>query len=327
MAQSDDRPAVAPDPPQAEGGAQLAFGVVDAHFHLWDLGLGVHPWLRDEPMIPFRYGDYSALRRDYLPADYRRDTRGFTLAASVYVETEWDPRFPLDETRWVHEIAARHGLPGAMVAQAWLDREDVAEVLAGQAAFPLVRSVRHKPRAAASRDEATRGAPGSMDCPRWRDGYALLGRHGLHFDLQTPWWHFDAAAELARDFPGTTIIVNHTGLPADRSSEGLAGWRAAMALLARQPNVRLKISGLGVRGSPWTVEANGPVVRDAIAIFGAQRAMFASNFPVDSLVASFERIYSGFAQITAGLDEPSRRALFRDNAAQTYRIDLCAKEA
>ena len=129
-----------------------------------------------------------------------------------------------------------------------------------------------------------------MDCAAWRAGFSHLERHGLHFDLQTPWWHLDAAAELARDFPDTTIILNHTGLTADRSAEGLAGWRRACELLAPEPNVVVKISGLGVPGRPWTPQLQGPVVRDAIRIFGAQRAMFASNFPVDSLVATFDEI-------------------------------------
>jgi predicted TIM-barrel fold metal-dependent hydrolase len=161
-----------------------------------------------------------------------------------------------------------------------------------------------------------------MDCPTWRAGYGLLARHGLHFDLQTPWWHFDAAAELARDFPATTIIVNHTGLPADRSSEGLAGWRAAMELLAREPNVALKISGLGVPGRRWTPELQGPVVRDALRIFGTERTMFASNFPVDSLVATYDEIFGGFLEITRELDDGTRRKLFHDNAARLYRVHV-----
>jgi predicted TIM-barrel fold metal-dependent hydrolase len=283
--------------------------------------LRAHPWLIDEPMISFRYGDYAAIRRSYLPADYRRDTTGFNIVKTVYVEAEWNPADPIGETRWVHEMAERFGLPSAMAAQAWLDRADAADVLAQQAAFPLVRGVRHKPRSAARREDARRGAPASMDCPQWRAGYSLLARHGLHFELQTPWWHFDAATELARDFPGTSIIVNHTGLPADRSPEGLAGWRAAMELLAEQPNVALKISGLGVPGRCWTPELQGPVVRDAIRIFGAERAMFASNFPVDSLVATFDEIFGGFFEITRNLPKDARRKLFHDNAARIYRLE------
>jgi len=300
--------------------AQAHLPMVDAHHHIWDLGLKAHPWLTGESPVPFRYGDYTAIRKSYLPADYRRDSARFDIVKTVYVEAEWDSKDPIGETRWVHEMAARHGSPNAMVAQAWLDRADAADVLAQQAAFPLVRSVRHKPRSAARRQDARRGEPGSMDCGRWRSGYALLAKHGLHFDLQTPWWHFDAAAELARDLPGTVIIVNHTGLPADRSPEGLAGWRRAMELLAREPNVRLKISGIGVPGQRWTPELQGPVVRDAIRIFGVERAMFASNFPVDSLVATFDEIYGSFLEITQDLPGEARRQLLHDNAVRIYRL-------
>jgi predicted TIM-barrel fold metal-dependent hydrolase len=293
--------------------------IIDAHCHVWDIGRNYHPWLRDEPPIPFRYGSYAALRHNYLPADYRADSKRFDVRAVVYVEAEWDPSDPIGETRWVHEVAARNGLPNAMVAQAWLDRPDAAEVLDAQASFPLVRSVRHKPRAARSPTDARRGEPGSMDCTVWRSGYVHLRRHGLHFDLQTPWWHFEAAAALARDFPGTLIIINHTGLPADRSPEGIAGWRRALEVMAREPNTRLKISGLGVPGRAWTVALNGQVVRDAVSIFGAARSMFASNFPVDSLVATFDEIFNGFETIASELDARTRQQLFHDTAAEVYR--------
>jgi predicted TIM-barrel fold metal-dependent hydrolase len=156
----------------------------------------------------------------------------------------------------------------------------------------------------------------------WRRGYALLERYGLSFDLQTPWWHLGEAAALARDFPATQIVLNHTGLPSDRSPEGLAGWRQAMAGLAACPNVAVKISGLGQPGRAWTVEANGRIVRDTIAIFGVERCMFASNFPVDGLCATFDTIFAGFKAIVAGLDPADQRRLFHDNAERIYRLAI-----
>jgi predicted TIM-barrel fold metal-dependent hydrolase len=287
--------------------------IVDAHQHFWDLGRNRHPWLQDEPLRPFRHGDYRALRRNYLPPDYRQDAAAFDIAATVHVEAEWDPADPVGEQRWLGGLRAAEGLPTVSVCQAWLDREDVADVLAAQARFPFVRGIRHKPRAAATPGEARRGEAGSMDDPRWRAGYALLAQRGFSFDLQTPFWHAEAARDLARDFPATPIIINHTFLPADRSAEGLAAWRRALELVAGEPNVSLKISGLAAGD-------NAPIVRDAIRIMGVERAMFASNYPVDRLVASFAAIFEGFRQAVEQFSEEEKRKLFHDNAMRLYKI-------
>lgn len=295
--------------------------IIDAHQHFWDIGQNYLPWLRDEPPIRFRYGDYSALRRNYLPQDYRRDSAGFEIVGSVFIETEWDPKDPLGEVRWVEALAAKEQLPSVMVAQAWLDRADAEAVLEAHGKSPLVRGIRHKPKAASAPGQAERGLPGSMDDPAFRRGFGLLGPNGLSFDLQTPWWHLEAARALADAFGDTQIILNHTGLPADRSPEGLQGWRDAITLLAGAPNAALKISGLGQAGRPWSADDNRAIVLDTIAIFGPDRVMFASNFPVDSLVGSFSTIFSGFLQITEGFSARERDAMFRANAARLYRIE------
>ncbi|KUF11833.1 amidohydrolase family protein [Pseudoponticoccus marisrubri] len=295
--------------------------IVDAHQHFWDISRNYHPWLCDPDPIPFRYGDYAALRRPYLPGDYRADAGRHEVVGSVYVEAEHDPGDPLGEVAWVSHIARAQGLPTVIVAQAWLDRPDRDEVLAAHGAHPLVRGIRHKPAASATPQAARRGAPGSMDDPRWREGFAMLAGQGLSFDLQTPWWHLDAACDLARDFPETQIILNHAGLPADRSAEGLAQWDAALRRLAGAPNVALKISGLGVPGQPWRIEDNRAIVLAAIDAFTPQRVMFASNFPVDSLVAGFDTIIDGFDRITRGFAEAARAAMFRDTARRIYRME------
>ena len=303
-----------------------ALPVIDAHAHFWDLGENYYPWLCDPTPVPFRYGDYSAIRHTYLPADYRRDAAGFNIVGLVHVEAEHDPADPVAETRWLEALAEREGLPSACVCQAWLDRADVAEVLAAQAAFGLVRGIRHKPRAAADPREARRGGAGSMDDMAWRDGYSLLAGHGLSFDLQTPYWDLDAAAALAEDFPATQIIINHTGLPADRSADGLRAWREALDRAARQENVALKISGIGLPSRPWSREDNRQVVLDAIAIFGVGRCLFASNFPVDSLTGDFRTIFSGYREITKDFPDTEIAQLFHDNAARIYRLTELAGE-
>ena len=286
-----------------------AFPIVDAHQHFWDPRVNYHPWLCDQPPIPFRYGDYSALRRPYLPADYLDNARPHPVVKTVYVETEWDPRDPIGEMRYVERLRRETGFPTVAVAQAWLDRDDFAPTLAALAQFDFVRGIRHKPRA------------GQMADQRWRSGFAQLSRRGLRFDLQAPWTQLGEAAQLARDFPDACIILNHTGLPTDRSRAGIAGWKNALRALAACPNVAVKISGLGVPGQAWTVQANREVVLAALDLFGVGRAMFASNFPVDGLCASFDAIVTGMRAILRDFPASEQRAFFHDNAIRIYDME------
>jgi predicted TIM-barrel fold metal-dependent hydrolase len=300
--------------------AQLDQPFIDAHHHFVNFSADPYPALRGSGPIPFRYGDLSPLRRNYLPDDFARDTAGCAPVKTVHMEAEWDHAAPVAETRWLETLKERTGKPDACVAHATLDHDEVVEVLAAQAESPLVRGIRHKPRAARSPSEARRGAPGSMDDEKWRRGYALLRKHGLSYDLQAPWWDLNAAADLAREFPHTMIIINHTGLPEDRSSDGLAGWRRALDHCAQEPNITIKISGLGLPDGRWTIEENAPIMREAIGIFGSERCMFASNFPVDGICATYKTVLRTFLTAIEGRSLTERRMLLHDNAQRIYRL-------
>lgn len=304
-----------------ESGSDDDLPIADAHQHFFDVERNYYPWLADKPVKNFRYGNYDTIRRTFLPEDYFRAAGHHKVVKTVLIEGEWNPADPLGELRWVESLQREQGFPHAMSAQAWLDRDDVDEVLGVYGSHPLVRGIRHKPTAVPRgeyRDDFA--APGSMRDPKWRDGYAKLRDHGLLFELQVFWWHFKEAAELARDFPGTQIVINHTGLPADRSGEGLNGWRKALEWVAREPNVHLKISGICIPGQRWSVEANTLVVRTAIEIFGAQRCSFASNYPVDGVVDRMTDIFDGFKAIAAPYSIADRLALFYDNSVRIYRM-------
>lgn len=302
--------------------------IVDAHHHFWDLSLGDHyPWLQNPPWLDFRYGDYAGIRRRYLLADYAADSHNHNVVATVHMEAEYDSRRPLDEIYWLDGVRQEHGRPTVAIGQVWLDRDDVAEVLQQLAQVDWIKGVRHKPASAPSAAAAKRGAAGSMDDRCWRDGYALLAGHDLTFELQTPHWHFDAASALAEDFPAIPIAVNHTGLPADRSREGLLAWRRDLERVAQHRNVHVKISGLGVSAGHWPVGQNQGIVRDAISIFGFERCMFASNFPVDGLCADFDTILSAFKAAVADRPERQINALFCGNASSFYRLALDSNNA
>ncbi len=298
--------------------------LIDAHHHYWDLLANNHPWLCEEPRIAFRYGDYSALCKDaqpkFLQDEYDRASEGWNIAATVTMEGEWSPDDPTGEALWMQQLAKESGRPAAHAAQAWLDRNDLAETLAAYRHLPIVKSVRHKPRANA----APGGPPGGMADYAFREGFQRLGDEGLMFELQTPWWHLHEAIEMSQLSPQTTIILNHAGMPVDRSEAGIAGWQTALKEFSALPNTYIKISGIGIRDREWQLDDNYDIIRYCIATFGAERCMFASNFPVDGLCGSFDTIYSGFDAATINDSQASREALFFRTAASVYGIDLSA---
>jgi predicted TIM-barrel fold metal-dependent hydrolase len=293
--------------------------IVDAHHHFWQPELGRQPWLRPEAHIPFRYGDYESIKRSYLPPDLLRDAEGFDIVGTVTMETEWELDDPVGEMDYAAAVAAEYGLPTAAVAHAVLRDPGVERVLEQLAERPLVRAVRNKPGQAPSPAEAA-ASPSLLSDPLWQAGFRLLSRYGLDFELQVAWWHFPEAADLVARHPETQVTINHTGLPSNRSPEGIAGWSAALRLMAQFDNVAIKISGIGLPGVPWTAENNRPIVETTAEIFGADRIMFASNFPVDSLAGSYSDIYGGFVEISSDWSPDEQRAAFLGNAVKLYRL-------
>lgn len=300
--------------------SENAIALVDAHHHIWDLKRNYYPWLRDRPEKHFFLGNYSALQRDYLPADYLRDSRDHNVLMTVHCEAEWDRADQVGETRWVSEMNAVYGFPNAIVAHAWFHTPEGDEILAQQASFPLVRGIRSKPVTSLSPASMAPGEPGTMQDENWLRGFSNLEKYQLSWDLRVPYWHLVEASEVARSFPGTPIVLNHTGFPWDRSLEGLAAWRRAMEVLAREPNVHLKVSEFGLRDQPWDYESNRGIVLDAISIFGIGRCMFATNFPVAGLRVSYDDLVTAVSRMLDAFPEKDRERFFITNAMAFYRL-------
>jgi predicted TIM-barrel fold metal-dependent hydrolase len=295
--------------------------IVDAHHHLWSLSGAIrYPWLQQPRETPHFLGDVGALVHDYLPDDYRRDTGHHRVVATVHVEAECDRSQQVDETAWLTSLNASHGLPTAIVAHAWFHTDDAAAIVARQAAFPLVRGIRSKPVTRATPDAPPTARRGTMQDPKWQEGYRALARHGLSWDLRVPAWHLEEAAEWIAGHPDIPVVVNHAGLPLDRSDAGIATWRRGMRALAAVPHCHCKLSCLCLPPGPWSYDANRAIVLETIDTFGVERCMFASNFPVDGLQVGFERMFDEFKGMTAHLAPEQRHALFDANARRFYRL-------
>lgn len=300
---------------------------LDAHHHFWDMSSGVYyDWLSDKPHDTFVGHSSRLAGRNFLPDDYRALAKAadVRIAGTVHIEAECDRKDCLKETAWLHELNKATGLPTAVVAWAPVGTPDSDEILAQQKAHPLVRAIRSKPRTGAGPDRPPEGHDGTMQDPKWRAGLALLARHGLGWDLRVPWWHLEEAAGVVAEHPDLHVVANHTGLPWDRSVEGLARWRRGMEALAALPNVMVKLSELGHKDYEWSYDTNAPLFRETIAMFGVDRCLFASNFPVAGLRVDYATMMAAYRRIVAPLSREDQDKLFWKNALKAYRIDPAA---
>lgn len=293
--------------------------IVDPHHHLYDLKTGNYPWLQG-PMLERVFGDYSAIRRDYLIEHFLADIRDQNVVKTVHLQVEYDHNDPVAETRWLQGVADKHGYPHGIVAFADLASDDAQAVIEAHCEFPNTRGIRQCLNFHRDPVKTFIENPHLMSDSRWRQGYALLARYGLSFDLQLYYTQMEEAVALARDFPDTVIVLNHTGMPVDRAPDEIEGWKKGMKLLASAPNISCKISGLGMGDWTWTVDSIRPFVLHAIETFGVGRCMFASNFPVDKLFSSYNDVFNAFKRITRDFSLDERRALFHDNAERVYRL-------
>jgi predicted TIM-barrel fold metal-dependent hydrolase len=295
------------------------FPIIDPHHHLYDLKTGNYPWLQG-PMLERVFGDYSAIRTDYLIDNFLADIKNQNVVKTVHLQVEYDHNNPVAETRWLQSVADKHGYPHGIVAFADLSSPTLQSVMEAHLEFPNVRGIRQCLNFHRDPVKTFIDSPHLMSDSQWRSGYALLKQYDLSFDLQLYYTQMEEATALARAFPDTAIVLNHTGMPVDRHPDEIEAWRKSMKLLASAPNISCKISGLGMGDWKWTVDSIRPFVLNAIEAFGIERCMFASNFPVDKLFSSYDDVFNAFKLITRDFSEDERRALFHDNAERVYRL-------
>ena len=293
--------------------------IVDAHHHLWDLDACNYPWLMAKGVRRF-FGDPTPIQKNYLVEDLRTDAGDFVLDASVHIQVGVAGGDELRETAWLQTTAEREGLPSAIVAFAALEQPDAMSIVEKHRQHSRVRGIRQIVGRSDDEDAVT-GSGALLDDPAWREHLAALSGFDLSFDLQLTPKQMPKAAEAIAAAPDTPVALCHCGSPWDQTPQGLAAWRRGLEELASLPNVSCKISGLGMFDHHWTVDSIRPIVETCIEVFGAGRAMFGSNFPVDKLHASYAQIWHAFDGIVDGLDDADRARLFGGTAREFYRLN------
>lgn len=306
------------------GSAELTHGptmnsipTIDAHHHIWRLD--DLPWLSG-PQVPRIFGPYQPICRDYTIEEYREDIAGCDIVKSIYIQTNWPAGRGYDEALWLQSVADETGWPHANVAYADLADPDVGLVLERLAALSLTRGVRQQLHWHDNPQYSFARSPDDMNDADWRRGLAMLEKHGLLFELQVFSSQMADGARLARAFPETTFVLEHAGMLEDSSPAGMERWRDGMAALAECPNMNVKLSGLGTFAHASSVAVMEQTVPATVAMFGASRCLYGSNFPIEKLWTDYATLYRSFRSVIADLSEDEQVKILHDTAARLYRL-------
>ncbi|MEM8815423.1 MAG: amidohydrolase family protein [Pseudomonadota bacterium] len=292
--------------------------IVDAHHHLWDLEVCNYPWLMAKGEKRF-FGDPAPIQKNYLVEDLRSDAAPLVLSGSVHVQVGVSPGDELAESRWLNAQAQATGLPSAIVAACNLERDDLEAALDAQQQLAPVRGVRQIIGRADAEDRVT-GSGRLLDDPRWRAALPLLVERSLSFDLQLTPALTQRAAEVFGDVPDLRLALCHCGSPWDQTGEGLRSWRRGLEAIAELPNAVCKLSGLGMFDHAWSAASVRPLLEACLDVFGADRCLFGSNFPVDKLHGSYAAIVAALDAVLQGAPESDKASVYEGNARRFYRF-------
>lgn len=310
----------------AEAPLQEDVPIVDAHHHLWSEG-------------------------EYSVRELRRDaTAGHNVVGSVFIEcvsnysASLGVNASVGETNWVCGQRTDDGLPTGIIGFVDMYRGgDVLDALEmhQESAGKLFKGVRHAVAWDKHDDvqNARRNAPpGALLDRSFQSGVEQLAKKDLVFETWCYFHQLPEIGELADQFPDLRIVVDHlggvaaTGPYAGRRDAVVADWRREIALLARRPNIFMKLGGIGFRPFVEDVVLAGPRTSEVLAeywraeieycisMFGADHCMFESNFPVDGLLCDYVTLWNVFKRIAAGLSPGEREFVFRSTAREAYRL-------
>lgn len=281
--------------------------IVDAHVHLWDPANSAwYPYLSHPP--EGNDGDPARMYRPFDVATYRSETALWKVEKFVNVAAATG-RYSVDESIELDRTAAVNGGPHAIIGG--LPPTDTVaeavELLDRQMTAPLFRGVRPM--------------GGNREPVPPQEILLALRDRNLVFELMARGDELrPAALQLAR-IEGVCIVVEHTGWPRSGSDQEFAMWKDGIQALADLgPQVVCKLSGLAMPLKSMKRDLLAPWLEYAIDIFGTDRCMFASNFPVDATFGSFDDLYETFSAVTAGLDELERENLFAATAERVYQL-------
>lgn len=293
----------------------LDFPVVDGHFHLWQPGRLLYPWLSPDAPPP-SFGSADAIRHEIGLEDYRLAMApAVDIRGGVHVEAGCAD--PMAETAWVTSQA----MPGFVlghVVQIDMMNESAAGFVNEALTDPFVRGFRMRLNA----DRRINPGGVAADAARYTPAFAAMEAAGTVFDLSIFPGQAAEAARLAARWPGLTFVLNHLGWPRiETGQDSFSNWRSMIRTLAKHRNVAIKLSMLWPIDRAWRADRLRPFVLEAIESFGPERTIWGSNFPIETIFGKPGEQIAVLLEILNEVDGAALEDIFRRSACRIYGIE------
>jgi L-fuconolactonase len=278
--------------------------LVDSHQHFWQVGRFDYPWMT--PAV-------DVLCHDYLPTALEPVLQRNGVGQTILVQASNS----VAETRWLLTLADENPFIAGVVGWVDLQSDRVGQQLDELAAHPKFKGVRHLVESEPADDWLIQESV--------RKGLDELSSRGLSYDLLVHTRHLKHARAVVDRCPQLQFVIDHLAKPPIARNE-IDEWARQMKPMAAAGNVWCKLSGLVTEANwnSWRIEDFIPYVDKAFELFGPQRLMFGSDWPVCLLAASYEQVLETFQTLLSDLSEEERDRVFSKNASQFYRIEEAA---
>jgi L-fuconolactonase len=277
--------------------------IIDAHQHFWQHSQPFDYSWQDAPEL-------AAIRRDYLPQDLRPLLRQTGVDYSIFVQTQHN----LAENHWALQLAEQHDFLIGVVGWVDLASEKCEQQLLEFTQHPQFVGIRHVTQDEPDDDFIVR--------PEILRGLKVLERHEVPFDLLFYVKHLRHAATVARHAPQLPLVIDHLAKPRIKD-QAADDWLDDFRAASRFPNVYCKLSGMITEANwaRWRPADLRPYVQTALELFGAERCMFGSDWPVCELAGSYQQVYAALVEALGPISESERAAIFGETARRFYKLE------
>jgi len=272
--------------------------MIDSHQHFWQVGRYDYPWMSK---------DLGVLYRDYLPDDLAPILQQNGVRKTILVQASNS----VAESRWLLDLADGNSFIAGVVGWVDLMSVEIDAQLDELCAHPKFKGVRHLVESEPHDDWLVQ--------PAVLAGLRKLSARGLSYDLLVHTRHLQYVPPVAERCSDLALVIDHMAKPPIARNE-IKEWSEALKPVARYSNVYCKLSGLVTEAnwSSWQTNDLRPYVEYALELFGADRMMFGSDYPVCLLAAPYDRVLESFQEL---LGDDDRDKIFSKNAARFYRLN------